>query len=431
MARLLTTKDAHNIIDLVVMQMTGTKTQQTLSTKDFISAGELAMSYGKENVMNAITLVLGRTMVAARPKSMNFASINAINTGVYSHRIRKISFYSQYSEPYAFQNTDALTNFADGYDNNANGGASAKSMWEQRPAMPLEMNFAGSSGWDDVITRYIDKLEQAFNSEADFIAFIHGIVTEKQNDIEQQKEAFARMTVLNHMAAAYDANQILHNGMAYNMTKLFNDEMNTNYSTLQLQTTYKEEFLKFFTAKIAILKEDFKERDTLHHWSVPKTVSGVDYHILRHTPADRFRGIFSARFFKEAEAMVFPTVFNEQYLDNGKGYELVNYWQSRDLPYAIKVTPALPDIAGTNSGEQVAGTTVDLACVLGICFDVDALLIDFQLDRALTSPIEARKGYYNTWYHIQKNSISDITEKCAIFYMADDAVDGGSQLGII
>ena len=427
MARTLTPKDASNIINLLWVQMTGQQAGTTIDPSDFVSAGELVMSYGPENVLNALTMILGRTMIATRPYSMAFASLNAISTGAYSHRIRKISYYAKYCLEAGYQNTDLTLNFAPYLDNGSNGGTSTASMWEQHPGMPLEVNFAGSSIWQDCITTYEDKLETAFRSPEDFNAFISGIVQEKLNDIEQQKEAFARMTFLNHVAGAVLAEGVLQNGMAYNLTTEYNAWYNTNYSTQQLQTTQLESFLKFFTAFIANLKRDFKDRDTLHHWPVQYTDSNsVDWFILRHTPGDKFRGIFNARFFTMAEANVFSTVFNEQYLEGGQGYELVNYWQSKDAPFWIDVEPGIPDFDGTHSGLQSTGSQVTLDCLLGVVYDVDGMMIDFQLDKVLTSPLEARKGYYNTWYTIQRNAITDLTEKIAVLYMADED-DGGDE----
>ena len=180
------------------------------------------------------------------------------------------------------------------------------------------------------------------------------------------------------------------------------------------------------------MKRDFKDRDTLHHWAVPKSWDGGSTYeyILRHTPADRFRGVFNSRFFEKAKANVFPTVFNEQYLDGGDGYELVNYWQSKSSPLGIKIEPAIPDIAGTNSGAQTKGAKVELDCVLGFVYDVDAIMIDYQLDSVDSTPLEARKKYINTWYAIARNSIQDLTEKGALLYMADEIDDGGSQLSV-
>ena len=55
----------------------------------------------------------------------------------------------------------------------------------------------------------------------------------------------------------------------------------------------------------------------------------------------------------------------------------------------------------------------------GLLFDEDALVVDYQLDSVDTTPIEARKHFYNTWYSFARNIISDPTEKAILYYMAD------------
>lgn len=114
--------------------------------------------------------------------------------------------------------------------------------------------------------------------------------------------------------------------------------------------------------------------------------------------------------------MVLPQIFNPQYLDI-KNYEGVEFWQAEAAGPAINVTPAIPDVAGTNNGEQTAGTTVALDFVVGCIFDEDAAMIDYQLDTARTTPVEARKGYMNTWWTFRKNMISDATENFVLFVM--------------
>ena len=70
-------------------------------------------------------------------------------------------------------------------------------------------------------------------------------------------------------------------------------------------------------------------------------------------------------------------------------------------------------------GTQIKGSDVELDYVVGFITDRDGLLSDFQLERAETTPLEARKGYRNTWLHIAKNGICDPTENCILYYMAD------------
>ena len=159
-------------------------------------------------------------------------------------------------------------------------------------------------------------------------------------------------------------------------------------------------------------------RSKKYHWSPTKTVSGVTYDILRHTPKDRQKLIMLNDFWIKAESMVKPQVFNENYLSFGN-FEGVDFWQNEYDVSAISITPAIPDAAGTNSGAQTAGTAVQLDYVLGFLFDEDALMVDYQFDSATTTPLEARKHYRNMWWTMRKNAICDFTENMILFYMED------------
>lgn len=421
MARTLTQKDCHALMNLLVKEATGQDaTIQVVDSSTFVSAGEQVLATGTENVLNALSLVLGRTFMAVRPYNAKLALINAVNTGEYTHRMRKISFYSRDAQASGDWNTQLYTNLADGFTNGQNiddGSAqSTKSMWEQNQPVPLEMNFAGSSVWEDSTTIYEYQLQQAFRSEAEFGEFVGGIMTERGNDIESQKEAFNRMTLLNFMAGTVDMNQA---GTLVNLTSAFNTEFGTNYTSAQLRTTYLEQFTKFLVAKIKIDSDMLTNRSKKAHWSPAKTIGDVPYTLLRHTPKDRQRLLLFNPLLVKTQAYVFPSLFNEQYLKM-ENYEGVMYWQNENDPSAIKVTPAIPNVSTPASGQTV-GDTVTLDYVVGMLYDVDALMVDYQLERSATSPLEARKGYRNLWWSFAKNAINDHTENHILYYMADPA----------
>lgn len=84
----------------------------------------------------------------------------------------------------------------------------------------------------------------------------------------------------------------------------------------------------------------------------------------------------------------------------------------------MNIQPAVPGTGG-NAGTQVQGSAVALDNVVGFLFDTDALMVDFQLDTAATTPLEARKHYMTTWYSMARNAICDYTENMILYYMAD------------
>ena len=419
--RTLTAKDCHALMNLLVKEATGQDaTIQAVDSSTFVSAGELVLSTGTENVLNALSLVLGRTFMAVRPYDAKLALINAVNTGEYTHRMRKISFYSREAQASGDWNTQSFTNLADGFTNGQNiadGSAqSTKSMWEQNQPVPLEMNFAGQNVWEDSTTVYEYQLQQAFRSEAEFGQFVAGIMTERGNDIESQKEAYNRMTLLNFMAGVYDLNQT---GSKVNLTYEFNQEFGTSYTTAQLLSTYLKEFAEFLAARVRIDSDRMTNRSKKNHWAPAKE----GYALLRHTPKDRQRLFLYEPLMIKTKAYVYPSLFNEEYLQMSQ-YESVMFWQNENDPSAIKVTPAIPDAAGTNSGLQTAGDQVSLSYVVGLLFDEDALMVDYQLERSNTTPLEARKGYRNIWWTFSKNSICDFTENAILYYMADPVTPG-------
>lgn len=413
--RVLTPKDCYALINAIYAEATGQDgTLTAVDSSSFVSVGESILRTGTENTLNAISLVLGRTFMAVRPYEAKLRILNTLNSGLYASRVRKISFMSRMAQPSGAFNTDLYINHAMGYDNGSNGGSSVASMWEQNQPVPLEMNFSGSSVWDDSTTIYEDQLQMAFRDETSFAEFMSGVLTEKGSDIESEKEAFNRATLLNFMAGIYDLNAVT--GGAIDMVAAFNTwNGGTTYTGTQLRTTYKKEFLGFFVYTVRLLSNMLENRSIKYHWSPTKTINGVNYELLRHTPKSKQRAILYTPFLLDAEANVLPEIFNDQYLKL-ENYEGVTFWQDEAVPFGIKVTPAIPDTSDPTT--QIAGATVALDHVLGVIYDEDAVMVDYQLDASYSTPVEARKRYRNIWWHFKKNAINDFTENGVLLYMA-------------
>ena len=424
MARLLTQKDVYSIVNAMVEDLTGQQsTIRAVDTSTFVSVGEQILAQGTENVLNELGLLVGRILVAARPyKGGRFNLINAIDTGIYTHRLLKISYFSNKALPSGAFNTDLYTNLKDGFTNGQNPDAngdpqSTRSMWEQHMYEPMTLNFAGSSVWQECVTIPEVQLQQAFRSEGEFNEFFSGIMIRHENDIELEKEAFRTALVLNQIGAIYDLRASMP-GSVVNLTAAFNTFYSTSYTSAQLRSTYLKEFLAFmvFTIKNDIKK--MRNESVKFHWSPASQSGGA---LLRHTPRDKQKLFLYEPLMLQAEANVLPEIFNEKYLSLDKNYEGVEFWQNEEDPSAVKVTPAIPDVDSTSAtyGTQIAGSAVTLPYVVGLLFDEDAMMVDFQLERADSTPLEARKLYRNLWLTISKNLIGDLTEKQILYIMAD------------
>ena len=429
MAKTLTPKDAHVIMGALVRQATGQTNIAIQTTNDFISAGQMVMQTGMENVFNSINILMGRIIIASRPYKALLTLMDSIETGEFTHRFEKISFYSTDPLPSGNFNTDLYTNLADGFtagqNKDANGDPqSTKSQWEQNQRPSVVFNFGGSDVWDTCITLYEDQVQQAFRNEVEFNRFIEGYIREHENDFESQREAFNRMIMLNKIGQVYDM-QTMYSAMPgslVNLTTAFNTKFGTNYTSAQLRTTYLKEFAEFFVAEFKAQSGYLRERSARYHWSVPKTFRGQTAHILRHTPYEYQNVYLFDRLFKDVEALVMPEIFNDEYLNLDTQYQPVSYWQSN---YSDAVRPqvkVIPAVINPSNGLQTAGNAVNLDYVVGMITDRDAMLTDFQIETARTTSVEARKGYRNTWLHVAKNGICDPTENTILFYMDDSDV---------
>lgn len=430
----LTPKDVHALMNLLVREATGQEDLDVVDTSSFVQAGERVLATGYENTLNALSMVLGRTLIAVRPYKAKYRTIQAMNTGEYSHRLRKISYYAKNALPAGNFNTQLYPeNLFQGNTNaqvTTDDHEATKSMWLQNQPVPFELNFAGSDVWQDSITVYDYQIKNAFRSEEEFARFAAGFMTEKANDIESQKEAFNRMAVLNKIASVYSTG---NTEQVVNLTYEFNQKFGTNYTSAQLRTTYLKEFLAFFVSKFKLTSDRLTERSALYHMAFAKTVKNAEtgtnesLMILRHTPKADQHALLYNPLFIDAQAQVLPEIFNPEYL-SVENYEPVDFWQSNyseALRPQINVYPAVFD---ATTGGTIKGDQVQLPYVVGMLFDRDALVTDFQIDRTDSTPLEARKHYRTVWFSYSKNVIDDPSENCVIFIMEDPS-EGAAVVG--
>lgn len=421
MARVFTPQDAAALLAATVREATGQElTLQSINSSNWVSIGEQLLTTGKENVLNALSTVIFRELIAVRPYSGKFLTFRSRSNSLFQQRLRKISFYAKDPKNAGNFNTQLANglNFAAGFTNGQNLDAngvpqSAKSMWEQDPPIVAEMFYGGSSVWQDSYTLYEEQLDVAFRSPEDLANFANGYITEKMNDIVSQEEAFSRICLLNYIAGVIDQTTVMP-GSAKNMVTEYNNYFYTSKTATDLLTTDLQSFTEFFIATVKTDVRRLENRSALYHDARKQTINGVDYSILRHTPKDRQRAIFYADFWTKVEAMVKPQVFNDQYLkiDN---FEAVDFWQNENDPSAIDVTPAIFDQVNK---VQIAGNQVQQGYILGTIHDEDALWVDFQLKAAASTPLEARKRYRNVWYSMAQNPCIDFTEKGIVYYLA-------------
>ena len=406
-------KDAYAVMNALARQATAQADISVVDHQSFIDAGTKTLATGTENVLNSIARTIAAVVMQSRPYTGKFSLINA-SENQWNTRLAKISFYSSDNDPSGAFNTDLNTNIATGNAENSGAG----SMWEQKLPRVVERFYLSEAAWDKFYTTPLVQLQNAFNEESTFVAFMNGVMTEIQNDIESTLEARNRALVADRIAGVYLLNKkkVLGNECVVNMTTYFNKKCGTNYTTKDILTEHLTEFSELVTSKLQIDVDRLEERSIKYHDPMTVEDNGVNYSVLRHTPRGKVKAFWFDELWKDAKTRVMPSIFNKEYINPEMG-EKVQYWQSNkndDDRMKIKCKPALPDGAVSEN--------VELDVVLGIIFDEDAIASINQFTGAYTTPVNARHLYTNTFYHYKFGAVQDYTENSIIYIMNDDDV---------
>ena len=405
MANNFTPTDVYAIVNAMASEMYGANNTLTaINATTFATVGETMLRTGYENTLGALSAVIGKTIIAARPYKGKFRIIMRVPQE-FGLITRKISFYSGKLEA----STDFNTNL-----NPAQivDGASIDP-WKITKTYPLQINFVGLKVTQKDYTVFRYQLKQAFENSESFGAFVSGLLVQIANDLEVDMDAENRIQIANAIGATYNVGTARQK---VNLTAEFNAFYGTTYTTAQLLTTYYKELMQFFVMRIKGDMELMSEYNSLFHIYPAKNDDGGNALTLnRHTPPEDRRLLLYMPMIRQAETSIFPSLFKDSYLKL-ENYEGVEYWQNPNVPAGISVVPNQLDAA---TGASVDGNAVALDHVLGVLFDRDALATSIHVEDVITSPINNRGSYYNVTYHWAKNYAFDQTENFVIYYLAD------------
>ena len=403
MANSFSPQDVYAIVNAMAAEMYGANSAITaMDTSSFVSVGEHMLRTGYTNTLNALSNVIGRTIVAARPYKGRFKIIAKI-PAEWGGIERKISFYATKNETTQSFNTQlAASQLVDG---------ASIDPWKISKDYPLEMNFCGIKTLQKSYTTWVDQLKLAFKNEGEFSSFVSGRLINIANDIEVSEDAQNRLQILNAIGATVNTGTARQ---AVNMRTAFNDFYGTSYTVADLLGAHFTEFIEFFVMKLQGDMELAREyNDLFHIFPARNDDGGNALTLLRHTPPEMRRLLLYMPIIRQAEKTVFPALFNDSYLKL-ENFEGVEYWQNPNDPAAVKVVPKQLDTA---TGQSATGSEVDLDMVLGVFFDRDALATSLKIEDVFTTDVNARGKYYNTVYHWAHQYKFDPTENMIVYYL--------------
>lgn len=376
-------EQAYSLITALHNQATGVSLIAPVDTSSFISVAQSTLQAGYDSVLNAITQVISRTLIAVRPYDRKFKGLELDRTR-WGGIIRKISYGDR--GPLTTDDTFALTD------------GQAIDQYKVRTPDVLETRYVGSDVYSGSYTIFTKQLDQAFASPEAFAEFMSGLMTHFSNEREQWLEELSRSIVVNAIGARLDTNV----GVIHLLTE-YNTEtgLSLTATTVRQPANYGP-FAKWAYARIANVSQIFTERSGEFQLS-----SGA---IMRHTPVEDQRLYMNADFLEHVRAEVLADTFHNDLLRLAD-VEPVGYWQAIRNPMAVKVKPVYFD----NGSVNVPSSAVTGDYVLGVLFDRDAMGYSIADDSLATTPYNAAGQYYNIFSHVRVQLQNDMTEKVAVF----------------
>ena len=381
-------EQAYTLITALHEQATGETALTPTDLSSFISVAQKTLQAGTEKVMNALSIVLTRTIISVRPYDRKFAGLE-VTSDRWGGLVRKISYADQDPAPDPTYDLSATT-----YD----------PFHINKPTV-LQTNYVGSDVWMKNYTIFTKNIADAFQSPEAFGSWISGLMTHMSNEREQWLEELSRSALCNMIAAKAD-------GDTTNVIKLLTEYNQVTGLSLTAQQVMQpanfKAFAQWAVSRIEEISRLMTERSSLFQMKI------TGYDINRHTPRADQKVYLQARFKEQFEKSVLADAYHDNYLKLADN-EGVSYWQSIGSPYSVSVKPVYIDNTGA---VNVASANVVVNDVIGVMFDRDAVGYNIYDQSVEASPYNQIGQYYNLTSHARVQVQNDLTEKFVVLQLA-------------
>lgn len=381
-------EQSYQLINKLHKLATGQDAPEVVDLSGFVSVAQSTLRAGYEPIMNAISVVIGDTIVAVRAKESGALSGLEFDAMRWGGIKRKINFV----EDEATENKRWIAIDGQSVD-----------QYEIRKPKILETHFYGFDTYSNWRSIYEDQIQVAFSSPAELGAFFTGLAVHYNNMYMQWKEEQRRALVCNlaGVCATNGGDRVIHLLTEYNAETGL---------ALTAQTVYQPEnfsaFIRWTAARLNTLARMMSERSEKYQ----QVITGMP--IMRHTAPEFLRAYMLGSLKDKIDAVVRSTTYDNSYLRLVES-EGVSYWQAIDSPDEIKVKPAYVD----SNLEIASAEEIELDNVVGIFMDRDAAGYSIIRESVEATPKNVRGGYYNLFMNADIQLMNDATEKAVILML--------------
>lgn len=383
------TTQIYAIVNEVNAEAFGSTDIDVVDAQGLVALGDAVLSStgNTEAFLNTLVQRIGKTIISFRQYRNKLADM-VVDDFEYGAILQKIRVHLTEAQ------TDPAYGLTDGY--------SVDPWTVNKPDVEQKL-FVSRTPYMFAVTIARKQLKEAFLNESAMGAFIGAIFGQVRNSIEVSLENLGRVCINNMIGEftpftpgqgddtpATTLNHEVALCTLYNTARGY-ESTDAGYVTDE-NALFDEAFLRFAVATMKSYSDNMTDMSTLYN----------DGSIETFTPREDQRLKVLSSFERALETVVQYSAFNEE-LVRLNAFSTVNFWQSAQDPSYVMVERA-------SDGVQVIKTHI-----VGILYDRDALGMYKKDEDVLTTPVNAKGLYYNTFYHQMELWFNDTSENFVFF----------------
>lgn len=368
----MNTNQIYELVNNIAQQTLGQSAIKATDTSTLVALGtQIFSSTGNaENFMNTLVQRIGRTIISYRKYTNSLKGIvyNDIEWGAVVQKIKVQMPKMVEDDAYDLQDGDSID------------------MYKVQKPKVRQKFFVNRTPYSTYISIQEFQLKESFTNASAMGSFISAIYGEVQNSLELSIENLGRLTIANFIALTGAAQQV-------NLVTEYN--LATGEAITADKALYDNAFLRFAIGRMNRMKKKMTAMSTLYNKEGE----------TRHTPLADQRFAILDDFQTACETQVQYAAFNAEYVKLESNI-MVPYWQAVDEPASINLE--VSDGAGGSSA-------VEMENIVGFLFDREALGTYRKEEAVLTTPMNARGRYTNTFWHEKQMWFNDLSENGIVF----------------
>ena len=370
------------IVNAIFKQMTGREDITAVDTASLVSMGQEIENLGKFDLyLNTLARRIGYTIDEYRVYKNKFVDLYRTQVE-WGAMVQKLTV----EMPEAVE--DKM------FDVGMMNGQSVDHYIINNPKVHQRI-FDKETPYSYFITTQTKLLKRAFLSDAAMQALMSQIFGKVNNKIEFTLEELARIAVVNFIINLKPVQE-------FHLITMYNQ---LNNQVLTGETArFDAKFLRFAVGQINAVSRKMETMSVLYNSD----------RFDRFTPRDMQRLYILADFMTMCDTVTMYDAHNPQYITASPNIE-VPYWQASGTQIDQRSWPAITRVAGSISdGKKKQEVTKNN--LIGLLFDREAIGTFREENEVLTTPVNARAAYYNTFWHENQLWFNDMSENGVAFY---------------